>query len=144
MNKKNNTETLSIKGFYIDEMKTIDALTYMLEDQLCIFSELKKTLPDIDKVVGLMYEHINSKPKAHIIYCGAGTSGRIGVQDGTEIFPTFGWPKEKVKYIIAGGYKAVFEAVGGKFFQLAKAIVPFLQTSLLLRSPERSSDNSVR
>ena len=111
MSKENNTESLLINGCYIDEMKTIDALNYLLEDQLCVFSSIKPILPEIDKIVDLMYLHIKRKPKSSLIYSGAGTSGRIGVQDGTEIYPTFGWPKEKVKYIIAGGNTAVFEAV---------------------------------
>lgn len=111
INKKNNTETLLSDGSFIDEMKTIDALNYLLKDQLYVFAEIKKNLHVIDHVVEMIYMHLNSKPNANLIYVGAGTSGRIGVQDGTEIYPTFGWPKERVKYIIAGGNNAIFEAV---------------------------------
>lgn len=111
MKKNNSTETLSTRGCFIDEMNNINALTYMLDDQWTIFSVISEILPDIDKIVDLMYQHIKIKPNANLIYSGAGTSGRIGVQDGTEIYPTFGWPKERVKFIIAGGPKAVFEAV---------------------------------
>jgi N-acetylmuramic acid 6-phosphate etherase len=111
ISKQNNTESLLTKGCFIDEMQTIEALNYLLEDQLCVFTAIKESLPNIDKIVELMYQHLNLKPKSSLIYSGAGTSGRIGVQDGTEIYPTFGWPKERVKYIIAGGNKAVFEAV---------------------------------
>ena len=39
--------------------------------------------------------------------CGAGTSGRIGVQDGVELYPTFNWPLERFDFIIAGGTKAI-------------------------------------
>ena len=42
---------------------------------------------------------------------GAGTSARIGVQDGSELFPTFGWPKSRVKFIIAGGKKALLKSI---------------------------------
>ena len=38
---------------------------------------------------------------------GAGTSGRIAVQDGVELYPTFGWPKNRIDFIIAGGEKVV-------------------------------------
>ena len=38
-----------------------------------------------------MYKHLKSIKNSRIIYCGAGTSGRIAVQDGVELFPTFGW-----------------------------------------------------
>jgi N-acetylmuramic acid 6-phosphate etherase len=111
ISKENDTEALLKKGFFIDEMETIDALNYLLQDQSSVFTAIKKILPNIDKIVQLMYQHLISNPKSSLIYSGAGTSGRIGVQDGTEIYPTFGWPKERVKYIIAGGNKAVFEAV---------------------------------
>lgn len=46
-----------------------------------------------------------------IIYAGAGTSARIGVQDGAELFPTFNWPAERVAFVIAGGEAALLRAV---------------------------------
>lgn len=45
-----------------------------------------------------------------LIYCGAGTSARIGVQDGAELLPTFNWPSEKVAFVIAGGPEALLRA----------------------------------
>ena len=38
--------------------------------------------------------------KGRLIYCGAGTSGRIGVQDGVELYPTFGWPENRVRILL--------------------------------------------
>ena len=49
--------------------------------------------------------------KGRLIYVGAGTSGRIGVQDGVELFPTFNWPKRRLGFIIAGGNKAILNSV---------------------------------
>jgi N-acetylmuramic acid 6-phosphate etherase len=46
-----------------------------------------------------------------MIYTGAGTSARIGVQDGAELFPTFNWPRERVGFLIAGGHEALLRAV---------------------------------
>jgi N-acetylmuramic acid 6-phosphate etherase len=106
-----NTENLSYEDSYIDEMSTLDALKFILEDQLSAVILIDKVLPVISNIVNEMYAHINNHRSGRLVYSGAGTSGRIGVQDGTEIFPTFGWPKSKVKFIIAGGKKAVFEAV---------------------------------
>jgi len=48
-----------------------------------------------------------------LIYAGAGTSARIGVQDGVELPPTFGWPYERLGYLIAGGREALMRAVEG-------------------------------
>ena len=46
-----------------------------------------------------------------MIYVGAGTSGRIGVQDGVELYPTFNWPKERLDFIIAGGIKSLLSSI---------------------------------
>src|SRR6478735_8621114 len=46
-----------------------------------------------------------------IVYVGAGTSGRIGVQDGAELTPTFDWPEERLAFAIAGGDEAILHAV---------------------------------
>jgi len=48
-----------------------------------------------------------------LIYAGAGTSGRLGLLDSVELFPTFGWPKDRALALIAGGRPALFEAVEG-------------------------------
>lgn len=48
-----------------------------------------------------------------LVYVGAGTSGRIAVQDGVELYPTFNWPRARVHFLMAGGLKALTEAVEG-------------------------------
>ena len=37
--------------------------------------------------------------------CWSWTSGRIAIQDGVELLPTFGWPENRLEYIMAGGEK---------------------------------------
>ena len=48
-----------------------------------------------------------------IVYVGAGTSGRIGVQDGTELPPTFGWPPDRLIFAMAGGLGALTQTAEG-------------------------------
>lgn len=48
-----------------------------------------------------------------LFYIGAGTSGRLGILDASEIPPTFGTPPEMVQGIIAGGVRALYSAVEG-------------------------------
>lgn len=48
-----------------------------------------------------------------LVYVGAGTSGRLGVLDSVELYPTFSWPRERARALIAGGESAMFEAVEG-------------------------------
>jgi N-acetylmuramic acid 6-phosphate etherase len=46
-----------------------------------------------------------------MVYAGAGTSGRIGVQDGAELPPTFDWPPDRLVLLIAGGEAALTQAI---------------------------------
>lgn len=48
-----------------------------------------------------------------LIYVGAGTSGRLGLLDSVELWPTFSWPKERALALLAGGRDALFVAVEG-------------------------------
>ena len=53
------------------------------------------------------------KDEGRLIYAGAGTSGRLAVQDGAELMPTFSWPSERLVLLIAGGQEALIQAVEG-------------------------------
>ena len=46
-----------------------------------------------------------------LIYAGAGTSARIAVQDGAELLPTFGWPADRVAFVVAGGEAALLRPI---------------------------------
>jgi N-acetylmuramic acid 6-phosphate etherase len=48
-----------------------------------------------------------------LVYVGAGTSGRLAVQDGAELVPTFSWPQERLLLLIAGGRNALLQSVEG-------------------------------
>jgi N-acetylmuramic acid 6-phosphate etherase len=48
-----------------------------------------------------------------LVYVGAGTSGRLAVQDGAELVPTFSWPQERLLLLIAGGRSALLRSVEG-------------------------------
>jgi N-acetylmuramic acid 6-phosphate etherase len=48
-----------------------------------------------------------------LVYVGAGTSGRLAVQDGAELVPTFSWPQERLLLLIAGGRDALLRSVEG-------------------------------
>jgi N-acetylmuramic acid 6-phosphate etherase len=48
-----------------------------------------------------------------LVYVGAGTSGRLGVLDSVELFPTFSWPRSRAIAVLAGGPHAMFESVEG-------------------------------
>ena len=48
-----------------------------------------------------------------LVYAGAGTSGRLAIQDGAELTPTFSWPADRLVLLMAGGSKALIHAVEG-------------------------------
>lgn len=74
------------------------------EDQKVALA-VQKTLPQIEKLVSLIVPRM--KEGGRIFYIGAGTSGRLGVLDASEIPPTFGVPSTWVVGLIAGGDQAL-------------------------------------
>jgi N-acetylmuramic acid 6-phosphate etherase len=53
------------------------------------------------------------RDRGRLVYIGAGTSGRLAVQDGAELIPTFGWPEDRLLLLIAGGQDALLRSVEG-------------------------------
>jgi len=53
------------------------------------------------------------KRGGRLVYVGAGTSGRIAVQDGAELGPTYDWPSDRTVFVMAGGMQAVLQSVEG-------------------------------
>ena len=85
-----------IKAFLLDHSKIID----------CLESSADQILIAIEGLYSVLSEN-----NGRIIYVGAGTSGRIGVQDGVELYPTFSWPVKRIGFIIAGGAKALTKSI---------------------------------
>ncbi len=69
---------------------------------------VRAALPGIARAASAIAERIGAGGK--LIYAGAGTSIRIGVQDGAELPATFGMREEQLAYLIAGGRAAIFES----------------------------------
>lgn len=66
---------------------------------------VQKVIPQIEKLVTLIVPRMNQGGR--VFYMGAGTSGRLGVLDASEIPPTFGMPPTMFIGLIAGGEKAL-------------------------------------
>lgn len=105
------TEKINNKNLFIDEMSIDDALTLMIEDQSKVIKVLKKLRPEINLIIKSIFNKLKKSKTGRIIYAGAGTSGRIAVQDGVELYPTFGWPKNRIDFIIAGGKSSLIGSV---------------------------------
>ena len=95
----------------IDEMSTSDAFDLMLKDQSKVIEIINREKLNIVYVINEMYKHLERNKNGRLIYCGAGTSGRIAVQDGAELNPTFGWKSKQFNFLIAGGEKALSKSI---------------------------------
>ncbi len=113
MIEEENTETIPGKDYHIDRLNNEEALKIMLQNHLKAFKSVKVALNSIELSVNKIVSLLSNNIKSKIVYVGAGTSGRIAVQDGVELYPTFGWPLKRVKFIIAGGKKALTKSIEG-------------------------------
>ena len=108
---KMDTEKRNERTMHIDEMSTSEIVALInSEDHRCA-EAVKAALPEIAQAVDIIYGKLHNGGR--LIYCGAGTSGRLGVLDASECPPTFGVPDGMVVGIIAGGDVALRTAVEG-------------------------------
>ena len=105
------TEELYPVDKQIDQLDIKSAFNLMLNDQMKVYQAIKKNEKNFIQLINFLISHLSKLPKGRLIYCGAGTSARIAVQDGVELLPTFGWPSNRVDYIIAGGKEALLRSV---------------------------------
>jgi N-acetylmuramic acid 6-phosphate etherase len=83
----------------------------MIEGQFAAVAAVRAARPAIEEAARAMEAHLVEGGR--LIYTGAGTSGRLAVQDGAELMPTFSWPSERLLMLIAGGNEALIQAVEG-------------------------------
>jgi N-acetylmuramic acid 6-phosphate etherase len=106
-----STETHDPRFVEIDEWPTSLAVAAMLEGQLAaiasVYSQIDRIAAAADAASAKMLDGGRS------VYVGAGTSGRIAVQDGVELSPTYDWPSERLVFLLAGGLNALAESVEG-------------------------------
>lgn len=105
------TEKRNINTINIDLLNTHEILTLINNEDKTIADCIKQEIPNITKAVDIISE--NFLKEGHLLYFGAGTSGRLGVLDASECPPTFGATKEMVRGYIAGGDTALRNAVEG-------------------------------
>jgi N-acetylmuramic acid 6-phosphate etherase len=103
------TESVDPRYLGLDEWPTAVALDALLEAQMAAVAAVRPALPHIARAAEAAAERL--RRGGRLIYAGAGTSGRIGVQDGAELPPTFDWPEQSLCLLIAGGQAALTRAV---------------------------------
>lgn len=103
------TESRNPVSSQIDTLPTLDMLAVINSEDQKVPLAVAATLPAIARVVDLVVDAFACGGR--LIYCGAGTSGRLGILDASECPPTFGTPREQVVGLIAGGHTAILQAV---------------------------------
>jgi N-acetylmuramic acid 6-phosphate etherase len=87
------------------------SLAAMLDHQMAAFAAVRDALPALARAARAAAARLQRKGR--LVYAGAGASGRLAVQDGVELLPTFGWPPERLCYLIAGGEAALVRSIEG-------------------------------
>jgi len=108
---KHTTEQQNEHSKFIDKMDTKEILTLMNSEDKTIPLAVEKAIPKIEEFTENVIRSFNNG--GSLYYVGAGTSGRLGVLDASEIPPTFSASPKLVQGIIAGGLKALTTAVEG-------------------------------
>src|SRR5207302_1586509 len=83
----------------------------MMEGQCAAVAAVHAARPALERAALTIEERLRAGGR--LVYAGAGTSGRLAVQDGAELMPTFSWPAERLLLLMAGGDDALLRAVEG-------------------------------
>ncbi|HEK2837539.1 TPA: N-acetylmuramic acid 6-phosphate etherase [Proteus mirabilis] len=103
------TESRNHHSEHIDTLSTLEMLKVINNEDKKVPFAVEATLPHIARLVDKVVTAFSQGGR--LIYCGAGTSGRLGILDASECPPTYGTPHDMVIGLIAGGHKVILQAV---------------------------------
>lgn len=112
----------------IDSLSTINILKVINEEDQKVALAVKGALPQIEKVVDNLVNAF--KNGGRMIYVGAGTSGRIGAMDASELLPTFSLDPAKAFCLMAGGKDAFYKAIEGAEDNAQQAVADLKNVAL--------------
>ncbi len=93
----------------LEQMDVLEIITNINREDHKVAEAVKEVIPQITKLVDAVEQRFYDGGR--LFYIGAGTSGRLGILDASEIPPTFGMPHTHVIGLIAGGDSAIRKAV---------------------------------
>ena len=109
--KKIATEQRNPDTMHIDTLSTLDMVRLINREDHKVAEAVGLVTDKIAQAVDLIADRLSKGGR--LIYCGAGTSGRLGVLDAVECPPTYSTDPDMVQCLMAGGYGAIFKAVEG-------------------------------
>src|SRR5436189_6095102 len=113
------TERLSPRYSGIDVWDPSDILDAMVEGQFAAVAAVRAARQALEAAALAIEPRL--REGGRLVYAGAGTSGRLAVQDGAELMPTFSWPQDRLVLLIAGGRDALLRSVEGAEDEVAHA-----------------------
>jgi N-acetylmuramic acid 6-phosphate etherase len=111
MNRPPRTEEPSARHPELDTYDSAALVSAFVADQAEAAAAVAAAAPAIAAAIDAALPRLRAGGR--LVYVGAGTSGRLGVLDSVELLPTFSWPAERARALIAGGPGAMFLAVEG-------------------------------
>ena len=105
------TEAADTRHPELDRYETPALVAAFVDDQQGAVAAVQAAVPALARAVDAAVPRIAAGGR--LIYIGAGTSGRLGVLDSVELNPTFSWPRERARALMAGGDAAMYGAVEG-------------------------------
>jgi N-acetylmuramic acid 6-phosphate etherase len=106
-----STERSSPRYTDIDVWDSEDIAESIIEGQFAAVAAVYAARREIAAAASAMQARMGDRGR--LVYAGAGTSGRLAVQDGAELVPTFSWPEERLLLLIAGGRDALLRSIEG-------------------------------
>lgn len=116
------TEEFSDSYSDLETRDSVAILTAILEAQERGVAALRPVLSGLADAADTAAARLRDHPAGRLVYGGAGTSARLGVQDGVELVPTFGWPEDRLAFLIAGGPAALTRTQEGAEDDVAQAM----------------------
>src|SRR5688572_28632162 len=114
-----NTERVSARYSGIDLWEPSEILDALIESQFAAVAATRAVRPNLERAAVAMEARVRFRGR--LVYAGAGTSGRLAVQDGAELMPTFSWPEDRLLLLIAGGRDALVRSVEGAEDEVGRA-----------------------
>src|SRR5206468_12765159 len=95
----------------LEKMNGRELVEVFVEEEKFVQEALRAAVGELARAIEIVAESLRNGGR--LFYIGAGSSGRIGVLDASEIPPTFGAQRELVQGVIAGGVSAMYRSAEG-------------------------------
>lgn len=107
-----STEIIDRSLLDLDLKSNNDIIATLVDSQQRAVDAVRQAQDQIDKAIVAAATRLG-EADGRLVLVGAGASGRIAVQDGAELWPTYSWPHDRLLCVMAGGDKALIKSVEG-------------------------------